>query len=127
VKKIAIANPEVAPYGRAAKAALEKAGLFEKLEDRIVQGQSVSQAAQFVQSGNAQAGFVPLSLAKTPPLSDEGRAWQVPAGSSERIEQAGVVLKGAKEPVLAHALATFLTSDAVKDVLVKYGYDLPAR
>jgi molybdate transport system substrate-binding protein len=127
VQKIALANPEVAPYGRAAKVALEKAGLFEKLKGRIVEGQSVSQAAQFVESGNAQAGFVPLSLAKVPPLSDEGRSWLVPPATYPRIEQAGVVLKASKEAALAQALAKFLTSDAVKDVLERLGYDLPAR
>ncbi|HET9594964.1 MAG TPA: molybdate ABC transporter substrate-binding protein [Anaeromyxobacteraceae bacterium] len=127
VQKIAIANPEVAPYGRAARAALKKAGLFQKLEDRIVMGQNVSQTAQFVQSGNAQAGFVPLSLAKTPPLSEEGRAWPVPASSYERIEQAGVVIKGAKEAALARELAAFITGAGAKEVLERFGYDLPAR
>jgi molybdate transport system substrate-binding protein len=127
VQKLAIANPEVAPYGRAAKAALEKAGLWEKLRERIVMGQNVSQAAQFVQSGNAQAGLVPLSLARTPPLSEEGRSWAVPASSYERIEQAGVVIQGAKEPGLARELAAFVAGDRAKDVLERYGYDLPAR
>jgi len=127
VLKIAIADPAVAPYGRAARAALEKAGLFERLRDRIVMGQNVSQTAQFVQSGNAQAGFIPLSLAKTPPLSDEGRAWPVPSSSYERIEQAGVVMKGAREAALAHDLAAFIIGAGAKDVLERYGYDLPAR
>ena len=127
VQKIAIASPEVAPYGRAAKAALEKAGLYQTLKDRIVTGQSVSQAAQFVQSGNAQAGFVPLSLARTPPLSEQGRAWPVPPSSYARIEQAGVVVKGAKEAALARELAAFIAGAGARDVLERYGYDLPAR
>jgi molybdate transport system substrate-binding protein len=127
VRKIAIANPEVAPYGRAARAALEKAGLYRILKDRIVMGQNVSQTAQFVQSGNAQAGFVPLSLARTPPLSGEGRAWPVPASSYERIEQAGVVIKGAKEAALARELASFVAGEGARGILERYGYDLPAR
>ena len=127
VQKIAIASPEVAPYGRAAKAALEQAGLYQALKDRIVTGQSVSQAAQFVQSGNAQAGFVPLSLARTPPLSEQGRAWPVPPSSYARIEQAGVVVKGAKEAALARELAAFIAGAGARDVLERYGYDLPAR
>ena len=127
VQKIAIANPEIAPYGRAARAALEKAGLYEGLKGRIVMGQNVSQTAQFVQSGNAQAGFIPLSLAKAPPLSEEGRAWAVPPSSYERIEQAGVVIKGAKEAALARELAAFVTGDGARDVLERYGYDVPAR
>jgi molybdate transport system substrate-binding protein len=127
VQKIAIASPEVAPYGRAAKAALVRAGLYEMVKDRIVTGQNVSQAAQFVQSGNAQAGFIPLSLAKTPPLSEEGRAWLVPPSSHERIEQAGVVLKGAKSAALARELAAFIGGAGARDVLERLGYDLPAR
>ncbi len=127
VQKIAIANPEVAPYGRAAKAALAKAGLHDRLKDRIVMGQSVSQAAQFVQSGNAQAGFIPLSLTLVPPLSDAGHAWPVPTSSHERIEQAGVVVKGAKEVALARELAAFVAGDGARDVLERYGYDLPAK
>ncbi len=127
VQKIAIASPEVAPYGRAAKAALEKAGVYEALKDRIVTGQSVAQAAQFVQSGNAQAGFVPSSLARTPPLSEEGRAWLVPPSSYPRIEQTGVVLRGAGEAGLARELAAFVTGPGARDVLERHGYDLPPR
>jgi len=127
VRKIAIASPEQAPYGRAAKSVLEKAGLYQQLQGRIVMGQSVSQTAQFVQSGNAQAGFLSLSLAKTPPLSDEGRAWPVPASSYQRIEQAGVIVKGAKQAALARELAAFLTGEGARDVLERYGYDLPVK
>jgi molybdate transport system substrate-binding protein len=126
VKKIAIANPAVAPYGRAAKAALQRSGVYERIRDRIVLGESVAQAAQFVESGNAQAGFLPLSLAQTPPLCDEGRAWPVPPSLHERIEQAGVVVKGARGAALARELAAFMGSGA-KDVLEKYGYELPVK
>jgi len=127
VAKLAIANPEIAPYGRAAREALQKAGLYEKVKDKLVTGQSVAQTAQFVQSGNAQAAFLPLSMALAPPLADEGRAWKVPAASYARIEQAGVVLVAAKEPKLAQELAAFVTSAAVRDVFEKAGYELPAR
>lgn len=127
VQKIAIASPELAPYGRAAKSALEEAGLYQTLQGRIVMGQSVSQTARFVQSGNAQAGFLPLSLAKIPPLSDEGRAWPVPPSSYQRIEQAGVIVKGAKQAALARELAAFIMGDGARDVLDRYGYDLPVK
>ena len=127
VQKIAIASPELAPYGRAAKSALEEAGLYQTLQGRIVMGQSVSQTARFVQSGNAQAGFLPLSLAKIPPLSDEGRAWPVPPSSYQRIEQAGVIVKGAKQAALARDLAAFIMGDGARDVLERYGYDLPVK
>jgi molybdate transport system substrate-binding protein len=128
LQKLAIANPEIAPYGRAAREALEKAGLYDELRDRIVTGQSVAQTAQFVQSGNAQAGFLPLSLAKTPSLAAGGRTWTVPASSYQRIEQAGVVIKGARAAALARTLAAFVTtSSEARDVLERYGYALPAK
>ena len=126
VKKIAIANPQLAPYGRAAVAALEAAGVYGAVKDRLVLGQNVSQTAQFVESGNAQVGFLPLSLASSPPLSTEGRSWPVPPSSYPRIEQAGVVVKGARSAALARDLAGFLLGPAGK-TLEKYGYDLPSR
>lgn len=127
VRKIAIANPEVAPYGRAAREALERAGLLATLQPLLVTGQSVAQAAQFVESGSAQVGFLPLSLARAPPLSEKGRAWEVPAGSHAPIEQAGVVLRAARQPALARALAAFLTGEPGREILARGGYGLPAR
>jgi molybdate transport system substrate-binding protein len=127
VQKIAIANPDVAPYGRAARAALEKAGLLDAVKDRLVMGQSVSQAAQFVESGNAQAAFLPLSLTRVPPLSQAGRAWTVPPSLYDRVEQSGVVLKAARQPELARALAAFLQGEASRTILARYGYELPSR
>jgi molybdate transport system substrate-binding protein len=127
VQKIAVANPDVAPYGRAARAALEKAGVLEALKGRIVMGQNVNQAAQFAQSGNAQAAFLPLSLAKAPPLSVEGRFWVVPPASYPRVEQAGVVVRGTRQPALARELAAFMVDDAARRVLLRYGYDLPEK
>ncbi len=125
VRKIAIPNPQLAPYGRAAVAALQAAGVHGAVKDRLVFGQNVSQTAQFVESGNAQVGFIPLSLAATPPLSKEGRHWLVPPSTYQRIEQAGVVLKGGKAAALARDLADFIMGPAGK-TLEKFGYDLPA-
>jgi molybdate transport system substrate-binding protein len=127
VLKIAIANPDVAPYGRAAKASLDKAGILESVKGRIVMGQNVNQAAQFAQSGNAQAAFLPLSLARAPPLSEQGRSWIVPAGAYPRVEQAGVVLQGSRQPALARELAAFVMGDAARQVLARHGYGLPQR
>jgi molybdate transport system substrate-binding protein len=125
VRKVAIANPEVAPYGRAARTALERAGLLATLQARIVTGQSVGQAAQFAESGSAQAAFLPLSLTLVPPLSAAGRTWAVSSTSHEPIEQAGVVLRGARHPALARELAAFLRSEAVRGILLRNGYSLP--
>ena len=127
IERIAIANPEVAPYGRAARTALERAGLLPALQARIVTGQSVAQAAQFAESGSAQAAFLPLSLTLVPPLSAAGRTWAVPATAHEPIEQAGVVLRGARQPALARELAAFLVGESAREVLTRHGYDLPLR
>jgi molybdate transport system substrate-binding protein len=127
VQRIAIANPEVAPYGRAARAALENAGVLESVKGRIVMGANVSQAAQFAQSGNAQVAFVPLSLAKVPPLSEQGRAWVLPPGSYPRVEQAGVVVKATRQPALARQFAAFIVGDTARQVLARLGYELPGR
>jgi molybdate transport system substrate-binding protein len=124
VLKLAIANPQVAPYGRAAVAALKAAGILEQVKGRLVMGQSASQTAQFVQSGNAQAGLIPLSLALAPPLSQEGRHHRVPDGTYEKIRQDGVVLKGARQAALARELALFLAGPG-RAALEKSGYVLP--
>jgi molybdate transport system substrate-binding protein len=126
VQKLAIANPQVAPYGRAAVAALRAAGVLDAVKDRFVLGQNVSQTARFAQSGNAQAGFVPLSLALAPPLSVEGRHWRVPEDAYEKLRQDGVVLKAAKEAELARALVAFLSGPG-RATLEKSGYVVPAR
>src|SRR6202795_1371519 len=88
VKKIAIANTEHAPYGRAAVAAMKKAGVYEQVKDKLVYGENISQAAEFVQSGNAQAGIIALSLAVSPAMKN-GKRWEIPADSYPAIKQAG--------------------------------------
>jgi molybdate transport system substrate-binding protein len=127
VKKISMANPAVAPYGRAARAALEKAGVYEAVKDRLVLGQSVGQAAQFAQIGAAQAAILPASLATTPPLSAEGKAWIVPADLHPPLEQAGVVIRGARQAALAREFVAFLSGDGARAVFLRLGYALPAR
>src|SRR6202795_1464534 len=92
VKKIAIANPEHAPYGRAALAAMKKAGIYEQVKNKLVYGENISQAAEFVQSGNAQAGIVALSLALFPAMKN-GNRWEIPVDSYLPIKQAVVLLK----------------------------------
>src|SRR5271163_4443455 len=91
VKKISIGNPQHAPYGRAAVAALKHYGLYEKVSDRLVLGENISQAAQFVESGNAQAGFVALAHAIAPAMQGKGKYWLVPAEAYPQLDQ-GVVL-----------------------------------
>jgi molybdate transport system substrate-binding protein len=125
VTRIAIGNPSVAPYGVAAESALEGAGLLPAVKGKLVLGQNVQQAAQFAQSGNAQAAFLPLSLASAPPLSTSGRHVLVPARLHRPIEQAGVVLRSAGDPALARAFADLLLGPEGRAVLERHGYALP--
>ena len=124
VQKIAIANPEHAPYGRAAVAALQKAGVYEQLKSKLVFGENISQAAQFVQSGNAQAGIIARSLALSPGMSD-GKTWEIPAELHPPIEQASVLLKGAKNKKAGQAFLDFVKSMAGREILLKYGFAVP--
>jgi molybdate transport system substrate-binding protein len=121
IQKIAIANPEHAPYGRAAVAAMQKAGIYEQLKPKLVYGENISQAAQFVQSGNAQAGIVAMSLAVSPAMK-EGKRWLIPAEMHPTIEQAAIVLKNAKNKEQAKAFLEFVKSPAGRATLTKYGF-----
>ena len=125
VQKIAIANPEHAPYGRAAVAALRKAGIYEQVRAKLVYGENIAQAAQFVASGNAQAGILALSLALSPPMRD-GRRWEIPANTHPPIEQGAVILKSAKDKQGARAFLAFLRSPAARKILDSYGFTPPA-
>jgi molybdate transport system substrate-binding protein len=125
VQKIAIANPEHAPYGRAAIAALRQAGIYERVAARLVYGENISQAAQFVQSGNAQTGILAMSLAVSPAMQN-GKRWEIPADTYPPIEQAAIVLKSAKNKPAARAFLDFVKSDAGSATLAKYGFTFPA-
>ncbi len=93
VRKISIANPQHAPYGRAAEEALRKSGIYDVIRDRLVLGENISQTAQFVESGNADAGILALSLALSPELKDKGRYFLIPENLYAPIEQGVVVLR----------------------------------
>jgi molybdate transport system substrate-binding protein len=124
VQQIAIANPAHAPYGRAAVAALQKAGIYEQVRAKLVYGENISQAAQFVQSGNAQAGIVALSLAVSPAMKD-GKRWDIPPDTYPRIEQGAIVLKSARDKETARAFMDFVKSDAGRQILERSGFALP--
>ena len=121
IQKISIANPAHAPYGRAAVAALQRAGIYEKVRDKLVYGENISQAAQFVQSGNAQAGIVALSLAISPAMQD-GKHWEVPADSYPPIVQGAVILKTARDKEAARAFTAFVKGDVGQKTLERYGF-----
>jgi len=124
VKKIAIANPAHAPYGRAAVAALQKAGIYDAVKAKLVLGENISQAAQFVQSGNAEAGIIANSLTLSPAMRG-GKKWVVPVELYPRIEQTVVVLKSAKEKLAAQELVKFVTQGPGREILARYGFAPP--
>src|SRR5713101_389569 len=126
VEKIAIANPEHAPYGRAAVAALQKAGFYESVKAKLVYGENISQTAQFVQSGSAQAGIVAMSLAVSPAMRD-GQRWEIPADMHPAIEQGAIVLRDAKNKEAALAFLEFVKSAAARATLAKYGFEFPEK
>jgi molybdate transport system substrate-binding protein len=124
LKKIAIANPAHAPYGRAAVAALQKAGIYDAVKAKLVFGENISQAAQFVQSGNAEAGIIANSLTLSPALQG-GKKWVIPAQLYPRIEQTVVVLKSAKEKLAAQEFVRFVTQGPGREILAKYAFAPP--
>jgi molybdate transport system substrate-binding protein len=125
VKKIAIANPKHAPYGRVAEAAMQKLGVYDDVKDRLVLGENISQTAQFVESGAADIGIIALSLAMAPAMKDKGRYWPVPQDAYPRLEQGGIIMNNAQDPMAAHALRTFLTGEEGKSILRTYGFVMP--
>jgi molybdate transport system substrate-binding protein len=122
VRRIAIANPAHAPYGRAAVAALRHEGLYDALRDKLVLGENVAQAAQFVQSGNAEAGILALALALTPALRDSGAYVEIPPSFYPAIEQAAVVLQSSTHKDLARQFLVFLARPEVQRLLEQSGF-----
>jgi len=122
VRTAAIANPEHAPYGRAAVEALREAGVWEAVEPKLVLGENVAQAADFVRSGNADVGVVALSLALAPASGADGRWVEVPIELFSPLEQGGVVLAGARDPAAARAVRDVLLAEEGRAVLASYGF-----
>jgi molybdate transport system substrate-binding protein len=127
VRKISIANPEHAPYGRAAVAALKHEGLHDAVQPKIVLGENISQAAQFVQSGNADVGIIALSLALAPKAKEAGVYAEVPAGSYPPIEQAAVILKASKNKTVARDFLAFLQRPEIVRIMQSFGFEMPGK
>jgi molybdate transport system substrate-binding protein len=121
--KLAIANPEHAPYGRAAREALIRAGLWDSLQGKLVFGENASQAAQYAASGSTQGGIIPYSLALAPAFAGLGRSALVSADWHEPLRQRMVLLKGAGET--ARAFYGYLQQPEARAVLKTYGFVLP--
>lgn len=126
IRTVAVANPEHAPYGRAAVAALRSAGVHEAAAGKLVLGENVAQAAEFVRSGNADAGIVALSLVRGGPLRDIGRWQEVPPELFPALQQGGVVLSGARDAAAARQVRDVLLGTEGQAVLDRYGFR-PAR
>lgn len=125
VRKIAIANPQHAPYGRAAMAALQHFGLEKKLAAKLVFGENISQTAQFVQSGNAQAGLIALSLAVSPTMKNTGKFWVLPSDSYPELKQAVAIISASKHQQAAKAFLDYVLSQEGRRVLDQYGFGAP--
>ena len=125
VKKIAVANPQHAPYGQAAVAAMQKANIYEKVKDKFVLGENSSQTASFVVSGAADVGIVAMSLALSPNMKDKGRYAEVPVTEYQLVEQACVILKSSRNKEAAGQFLSYFKSDGVADILKNYGFDVP--
>jgi molybdate transport system substrate-binding protein len=127
IQKVSIANPQHAPYGRAAEEALRKAGIYDVIKDRLVLGENISQAAQFVESGNADAGILALSLGLSPGLKEKGHYWRIPENLYTPIQQGVVVMRASQNPQGAQAFLEYIKTPATAALLERYGFALPAR
>ena len=124
IKKIAVANPQHAPYGQAAVAAMQKEGIYDKVKDKFVLGENISQTTSFVMSGSADVGIVALSLALSPSMKDQGRYSEIPVGDYPPIQQACVILSSSKNTEVAKQFLSFIKTAAVADTLKRYGFDV---
>ncbi len=127
VKKLAVANPDHAPYGRAAKEALQHDKLWDALQSRIVLGDNIAATAQFVSSGNADAGIVALSLVTSPKLANVGKWQEIPAEDYNPLEQGAVLTKAGMGNPTAKAYLEFLRTPEARAIFDHYGFRLPEK
>ncbi|HEV2114708.1 MAG TPA: molybdate ABC transporter substrate-binding protein [Terriglobales bacterium] len=125
VHKIAIANPQHAPYGHAAVAALRHFGLYDKLAGRLVLGENIGQAAQFAESGNAQVGIIALAHALAPSVRPLGRYWIVPTDSYPALQQGVVIVSHSKNKTVAAQFLKYLAGPESQAIFRQYGFVTP--
>lgn len=123
INHIAIAKPEVAPYGERAIQCLKYYELFDKVKEKLVYAGNIAQAAQYAETGNAQVGFIALSLAIE--MKDKGKYFLLDTKSYKPVEQACVLLKGSRNNPEATKFMAFLFSDECKTIFKRYGYSVP--
>ena len=127
IKKIAVANPLHAPYGQAAVSAMRKAGIYEKVSEKFVLGENISQTASFVTSGAADIGIIALSLALSPNMKGKGRYVEVPPTEYPPLNQACVILNSSKNKALAQKFLAYVKTSAARKELETYGFDVTSQ
>nr|WP_210756928.1 molybdate ABC transporter substrate-binding protein [Caldichromatium japonicum] len=127
IRKIAIANPKHAPYGKRAEEALRSAGLWDKVQDRLVLGENIAQTAQYVQTGNADIGIVALSLALNKELASKGGYALIDDKLHQPLEQGFIVTRRAADNALAKQFADYMGSAEARRIMVHYGFVLPGE
>jgi molybdate transport system substrate-binding protein len=125
IKRIAIANPKHAPYGKRAEEALRAAALWDKLQPKLVFGENISQTAQYVQSGNAQIGIIALSLALGPELAKTGGYSLIPENLHAPLEQGYIITRRGADKPLVKKFAHYIESKKARSVMARYGFKLP--
>jgi len=125
IKKIAIANPKHAPYGRAAVGAMEYFKVYDLVKDKLILGENISQAAQFIESGACDIGIIALSLAVAPAMKSKGTYWEVPAEAHPALEQGAVILKSSKQQESAKQFLAFIKGAQGQGIMKRYGFTLP--
>lgn len=123
--RLAIANPDVAPYGHAARAALQAHGFWDTVKDKLVIGENVAQAAQFVQTGNAQLGVVSYSTVLGPRMKGVGSYYLIPDDGAAPIEQGAIVTRKGQGNALSGRFMQFLQSPAARAILLRHGFSIP--
>jgi molybdate transport system substrate-binding protein len=123
--RVAIANPDVAPYGKAARAALQSHGFWDAVKGKLVMGENISQTAQFVQTGNAQSGIVSYATVLAPKMKGVGSHYLVPDNGNAPIEQGAVITRHGKANPLAPRFMQFMQSPAARAILLRHGFTLP--
>lgn len=125
LKKLAIANPEHAPYGKRAQESLQYYKLYDKLKDKIILGENISQTAQYAQTGNAEVGILALSLVMSPALKNQGKYFLIDSKSYSPLEQAYVIIKKPKLNTETYKFAKFVATPEARGILKNYGFKLP--
>lgn len=127
ISRIAIANPKHAPYGKRAEEALKSLKLWDTLQPKLVYGENIAHTAQFVQTGNAQAGIIALSLALNPELSKKGGYYLIPDKLHNPLEQGYIITKRGADKPLAKLFADYMGSKPARSIMSKYGFVLPGE